>query len=88
MSLAVIKEMQGQDCEWGEDYRAAVTFNSRATNSRGSPHFSQRTASSFRCAENLLDGPLPGSPATVFHGIILRYWEGLSEKSRVIFFLA
>ncbi len=22
-AFAVIKEMQGQDCEWGEDYRAA-----------------------------------------------------------------
>ena len=23
MAFAVIKEMQGQDCDWGEDYRAA-----------------------------------------------------------------
>ncbi len=30
-AFAVIKEMQGQDCDWGEDYRAAGSTENRST---------------------------------------------------------
>ncbi len=36
-AFAVIQEMQGQDCDWGEDYRAAGSTQKRPTMPVGQP---------------------------------------------------